>query len=78
MIYGWDERGWLIQNSWGPIFAGDGRFVIPFDYKFNEAWGITDEIDDSINVKKRTGFANLIYKIYNYLVNLWLTISDRT
>lgn len=79
MVYGYDERGWLIQNSWGTFYAGDGRFVIPFDYKFNEAWGITDEIfSDEVNIKKRNKFTNFIYKVYNKIVNWWLDITDRT
>lgn len=79
MVYGYDARGWLVQNSWGTIWGGDGRFVIPFDYKFNESWGITDNINDpSIKVKKRNAFTNFIYKIYNKLVNWWLKITDKT
>lgn len=79
MVYGYDERGWLIQNSWGTLYAGDGRFVMPFDYKFNEAWGITDEIiSDEVNIKKRNKFTNFIYKLYNNIVNWWLDITDKT
>lgn len=79
MIYGYDERGWLIQNSWGTLYAGDGRFVIPFDYKFNEAWGITDEIiSDELNIKKRNKFTDSVYKIWNKIVNWWLDITDKT
>lgn len=79
MIYGYDDRGWLIQNSWGTSYAGDGRFVIPYDYKFNEAWGVTDEIkNDELNIKSRNKIIDIIYKIYNVIVNWWLNITDRT
>ena len=79
LVYGYDERGWLIQNSWGTLYAGDGRFVMPFDCKFNEAWGITDEIiSDEVNIKKRNKFTNFIYKVYNKIVNWWLDITDKT
>lgn len=75
MIYGWDDRGWLIQNSWGDSYGGDGRFVMPFSYKFNEAWGITDDITSSeVVVKKRSNFLDFCYSIYNKLVNMWLDI----
>ena len=78
IIYGWDKRGWLIQNSWGTGYAGDGRFVIPFDYKFNEAWGITDNIiSDEINVKKENAFMAFLYKIYNAIVNWWLNLTNK-
>ena len=79
MVYGWDERGWLIQNSWGESYAGDGRFVIPFDYKFNEAWGVTNAVFvDNIEFERPSKFKNFIYRIYNKIVNWWLDLTDRT
>ena len=71
MIYGWNEKGWLIQNSWGTSWAGDGRFILPFDYKFNEMWGITDK-EDTVNVKKPSKFKIAIHKLYNYIANLFI------
>lgn len=79
MIYGYDNRGWLIQNSWGTSWAGDGRFVMPYSFKFNEAWGCTDTIiSDEIKVKKTNAFTNFIYKIYNKIVNWYLDLTDKT
>lgn len=79
MLYGYDSRGWLIQNSWGTGYAGDGRFVMPYSYKFNEAWGVTDNIvDDTIKVVKTNAFTKFIYKIYNAIVNWWLDLTDKT
>lgn len=76
MVYGWNEKGWLIQNSWGTDYAEDGRFVVPFDYHFNEAWGITDTItSDEVNVKKNSKFMDVIYKIYNSIINWWLNLK---
>lgn len=71
VVYGWDERGWLIQNSWGPFHAGDGKFVMPFNYKFNEAWGVTDNITDNIKQIKRGPILDICYKFWNWLINLW-------
>lgn len=42
VCYGWNKDGWLIQNSWGRIFAGDGRFVLPYSSPFREAKGVVD------------------------------------
>ena len=65
-IYGWDERGWLVQNSWGKLYGWDGRFVIPYDFKFNEMWGIADDIvGDDIVKPKRNKWLDVIYKIIN-------------
>lgn len=69
-IYGWNEIGWLAQNSWGILYGGDGRFIIPFDYEFNEAWGVVDNItEEKLNKPKRTKILDLIYKIINMIIN---------
>lgn len=79
VVYGWDERGWLVQNSWGTLYAGDGRFVMPFSYNWNERWGVTDTIiDNEINVKKQNKFTKFVYKLWNKIANLWLKITDKT
>ena len=78
LLYGWDERGWLIQNSWGKYYAGDGRFVLPFDFKINEAWGVTDDIADPIVIKKRkTPIRNFFYKLYNALANFFINLFKK-
>lgn len=78
LLYGYDERGWLIQNSWGVWYAGDGRFVLPYDFKINEAWGVTDDIDDAIIIKKNpTPVANFFYKLYNKIVNFFENIFKK-
>ena len=72
-IYGWNEKGWLVQNSWGYLYGGDGRFIIPFDFKFNEMWGITDNITDgNVNKPKRNKILDVIYSVINALVNLFI------
>lgn len=76
VIYGWNEKGWLIQNSWGILAAGDGKFTLPFDYEINEIWGITDTIMDSdIDIPKKNIFLNFIYKIVNLVINLFSTVK---
>ena len=67
-IYGWNEKGWLVQNSWGYLYGWDGRFIIPFDFKFNEMWGIADDITDGVVKPKRTKWLDVIYKIINNLL----------
>lgn len=42
VIYGWNERGWLFQNSWGTDWGDQGRAVYPYNYEIWEAWGIED------------------------------------
>lgn len=71
VIYGWNEKGWLAQNSWGGNWGNKGRFIIPFDLKIREAWGITDNITDDIVMPKRSKFRDILYKLYNCIVNLF-------
>lgn len=71
IIYGWNEKGWLCQNSWGTGFGNKGRFIIPFDFKFTEMWGITDNITDDIIMPKRGKIRDVLYRIYNAIVNFF-------
>lgn len=78
LLYGYNEIGWLIQNSWGPFYAGDGRFILPYDFKINEAWGITDDINDPILIKKNpTPVANFWYKLWNKIANFFINIFKK-
>ena len=71
LVVGWNENGWIIQNSWGALYAGDGYFTLPFDFKINEAWGTTDQKDDCSLLKRKTRnkFMNKVYEIINRIVN---------
>lgn len=71
LIVGWNEKGWIIQNSWSIFYAGDGYFTLPFDFKINEAWGATDQKDDYSLLKRRSRskFMKKVYEIINRIVN---------
>lgn len=70
-IYGWNKKGWLVQNSWGVWYGGDGRFILPFDFKLNESWGIVDNITEGGLVKpKRNKWLDILYRVFNVLVNV--------
>lgn len=74
-VYGWNEKGWLTQNSWGRFYGGDGRFIIPFDFQFREMWGVVDNITDGeFNKPKRNKILDVFYfllnKILNFIFNL--------
>lgn len=44
VIYGWNETGWKIANSWGKKWGNKGTCVLPFDEKIREIWGVEDTI----------------------------------
>ncbi len=75
IIYGWNEKGWLIQNSWGIFWGDNGCAILPYDVKKTEAWGITDEVidetDKDIKRPYNTTFLKWIAKIFNWFLNLF-------
>ena len=40
-VVGWDETGWIIQNSWSAAWGKKGLMHLPYKYPINEFWGIT-------------------------------------
>ena len=71
MIVGWNENGFICQNSWGKDFGNEGRFILPYRIKIEEAKGIKDSsvTDENIVVPKRNAFLDFIYKILNWILN---------
>lgn len=47
VIYGWNEQGWKIQNSWGAEWGNNGRAILPYNVPLSEAWGVIDEISET-------------------------------
>lgn len=73
VIYGWDEKGWLCQNSWGADWGDNGYFILPYEYGIHEARAIVDEYNpDEVEliIPKTNKFLDFIYKILNFFVNL--------
>lgn len=70
MLYGWNKRGWLVQNSWGSRWGNKGRCIMPFGYPFSEAWGISDTLSGEDSFKKP--YSSCIGKIIAKIVNALL------
>ena len=52
LLYGWNEKGWKVLNSWGSFWGTKGTCIIPYDMKIREAWAVVDNIKDGVKVKK--------------------------
>lgn len=75
MVYGFNEDGWLCQNSWGDKWGNNGRFILPYKYGFIEAWSFVDARNSDIHRPKRNFILDFIYKIFNYIINLFEKIK---
>jgi hypothetical protein len=73
VIYGWNEHGWLVQNSWGKLWGNGGRFIVPFTFEWREAWAVTDNIigESEIIVPEDKWFIKLFSKLINLFLNLF-------
>lgn len=60
VIYGWDDRGWKIQNSWGTDWGIDGRAILPYSIKRRETWGFTDTYSENLRNLEITKYQNNI------------------
>ena len=69
VIYGWNEEGWLVQNSWGIFWGNLGKAVWPYDYKFKESFAIIDTEDTHLDIKKpwtaKTKFGKWCVRVCN-------------
>lgn len=79
MIYGWNEEGFLCQNSWGTTWGKKGRFTLPYIVKIAEAKGIVDAIDNDDNFikPKKNAILNTVYKIINKILNFFQKMLDK-
>ena len=68
-IYGWNEIGWKVQNSWGERWGVNGTVIIPYDIKIEEAWTLIDNIIEGVTIKKpfSSNVGKYVAKIINRL-----------
>ena len=68
IIYGWNEIGWKIQNSWGTTWGKKGRAILPYSIPRTETWGITDHYSEAMRTAEveslKTQIGELETKLY--------------
>lgn len=70
-IYGWNEKGWLVQNSWGDRWGKNGRCVLPYGSEIRELWCSVDTYKEGEFKRKFTSpIGKIAAVIINFLVNL--------
>jgi C1A family cysteine protease len=67
VIYGWNETGWLIQNSWGDDWGDGGRAILPYGYSLKEAWGFTDTHSEAQKKAKEQEYIDQILLLQEQL-----------
>lgn len=67
MIYGWNENGWLCQNSWGKTWNKNGKFILPFG-RVTEAWSFVDAANPDVKRPIRNSFFDIIYDLLNKII----------
>jgi C1A family cysteine protease len=71
MVYGFNEKGWLCQNSWGKTWGKNGRFILPYEHGFVEAWSFVDAKNDDVHKPKQNTVFNVVYKVLNSIINFF-------
>ena len=70
MVYGWNEKGWLCQNSWGKTWNGDGTFIFPYCDNFVELWSFVDAKNSDVIIPKNNQWLDYAYKLFNIIINI--------
>lgn len=75
MIYGWNKQGFICQNSWGKTWGKKGSFILPYEYKVDEAYSIIplsgDKQKDDLVKPSTNEVLDALFKIINFIINLF-------
>lgn len=74
VCYGWNEKGLLIQNSWGEKWGDNGTCILPDNYPLTEAWVLTDNESKYAAVKPKL---YLLRRILQGLVNVFVYVFNK-
>lgn len=78
VIYGWDETGWKVQNSWGPLWGKNGRAIIPYNVWIKDVWGIKDAASTTtLHIARpfQNKWSAVLAKVLNMIVGIAYNIT---
>lgn len=75
LLVGWNEKGWIIQNSWGKTWGNKGRAIIPYDAPIKELWGVTDTYISTIKLISPNKFVQFIRKFVQFIRKLFKKVK---
>lgn len=81
VIYGWNETGWKVRNSWGRGWGNKGNVIIPYNVPLKEVWGIKDAAAESSLILKKpfsTKFGAWIAKALNAVIGFAYNVFNNT
>ena len=71
ILYGWNEKGFLLQNSWGRDWGIEGRAILPYDYEIDSAWALSTSMNNII------AFETIWQKLYKLLLKIIQIFKER-
>ena len=74
ILYGWNEQGWLLQNSWGTNWGNLGRAILPYNYPIDSAWAISTKTN---NIETYQTFLQKLQKLIIKIINYLKKIGER-
>lgn len=75
LIVGWNDSGFIVQNSWGKNWGDNGYAILPYEYEIREAWGVTTTEKYAEESVKKPNF-NFIRCLIQYIIKLFVGIHQ--
>ena len=75
LIVGWNETGFIVQNSWGKNWGDNGYAILPYEYEIREAWGVTTTQYHSVESVKKPSF-NFIRCLIQIIIKAFMKMHE--